>query len=135
VKAGGVIKIITTLEQIFETTEKGLKLVSQKIINSEVIQKDNIIQTKLFEFTATDIRYGIISIRKSHELANLYSPNNEIKLIINNIEGHGKWHKTQCRISALTKLMDKAKVEPNKKYTYHYDVNTQILNFKEYKEE
>lgn len=134
-KAGGVIKIITTFEQIFETTEKGLKLVSQKIINSEVIQEDNTIQPKLFEFTSTDIRYGIISIRKAHELANLYSPNNEIKLTINGIEGCGKWHKTQCRISALTKLMDKAKVESNKKYTYHYDVNRQILNFKEYEGE
>lgn len=100
-----------------------------------MIQENNITQPKLFEFTSTDIRYEIISIRKSHELANLYSPNNEIKLVINGVEECGKWHKTQCRISALTKLMDKAKVEPNKKYTYHYDVNTKILNFKEYKEE
>ena len=129
------MKVITTIEQIFKTTENGLQLVSQKIINSEVVQEDNTVQLKLFEFTSTDVRYGIISLRKAHELANLYSPNVEIKVTINGVEGYGRWHKTQCRISALTKLMNKAKVKPNRKYIYSYDINTKTLNFKEFEEE
>ena len=129
------MKIITTIEQEFANSANGLELISQKILKTEIICKDKSSPIKLFEFTSTDVRYGIISLRKSHELASLYSPGEQILLSINGIEGKGKWHKTQCRISAITSLLDKANVEPNKKYLYDYDINSKVLKFEEYEED
>ena len=120
------MKVITVLEQEFEKDGENLKLISQKILKTEVLN-DRKIEEKTLILTETDARYGIIGLGKKHELASLYSPETEIIISINGILGKGRWHKTQVRISALTQLFRHANVKPETEYRYNYDIKERIL--------
>lgn len=115
------IIVTTVIEQVFEETDGHLELKSDKILKTDVNILGESKAPKTIQFTDTDVRYGIISIGKSHELSRLYNPGESIKISLNGVMGEGKWHNSQCRISSLTKLMRAAKVTQPGKFFYSYD--------------
>lgn len=123
------MKIITTIEQIVEETPDGLKLISQRVVNSEIIYNEVDKYSEVIQFTDTDVRYGIISLKKNHPLAAFYSAEDPIRVSIDGIEFEGKWHKVQKRIGGLTKLFNQANVVANADYTYEYDYVTNTVVF------
>lgn len=126
------IKVVSSIEQTFDIDwdNKDVKLVNTIVLQSNIFNENNskLSENITYEFTATEQRYGIISLGRKHPLSSLYKPGEPINIIIDNKKFTAKWHSSQCRIDGLTKLFSTINLIDSK-FEVHYIPETNSLEF------
>jgi hypothetical protein len=127
------IKILTTTEQVITIGPTGEStVISSKIVNTKIINNDNqVLNPVKFQFTNSEVKYGIIVLKKSNPLRSLYSPNDPVNVSVNGLTGHGKWHAKQARIDGLSTLFSQFRDLQARVFNLSFDALTNTLVFNE----
>lgn len=128
------IKILSTVEQVIKIDwqNREVSVESNKIVNSKIVDEKNIaIHSIRYQFTITEVDYGIISLGKKHPLSYIYEAGKTIKVIINGIDIEGKFHSSQVRIDGLRRLFKQFKDLEARVFNLEYDAKENSLKFSE----